>query len=84
MKKYSLGHRLLRDMLRESHARGHKRFDFSIGGEDYKWLYATDAHLLADFGQKPLRELMTRRIKGSLKKTVNQLSTLSRPRGRAA
>jgi CelD/BcsL family acetyltransferase involved in cellulose biosynthesis len=84
LKKYSLGHRLLRDMLRESHARGHRRFDFSIGGETYKWLYATDAHLLAEFGQERLRQIIGRRLRTGLKKTVGQLASLARPGGRAA
>jgi len=53
-KKYSAGHQLLSFMLEESFRRGHREFDFSEGGEDYKLLYATHARVLGDIGRPPL------------------------------
>lgn len=53
-KKYSAGHQLLSFMLEESFRRGHREFDFSEGGEEYKMLYATHARLLGDIGRPPL------------------------------
>ncbi len=53
-KKYSAGHQLLSFMLEESFRRGHREFDFSEGGEDYKLLYATHARILGDVGRSPL------------------------------
>jgi hypothetical protein len=56
LRKYCPGHQLLRSMLEESHRRNHREFDFSIGGEDYKWTYSTHARLLGPIGRAPLRE----------------------------
>ena len=58
LRKYSLGHQLLRSMLEESYRRKHREFDFSIGGEDYKWVYSTHARLLGAIGCPPLRQRM--------------------------
>lgn len=59
-KKYSAGHQLLSFMLEESFRRGHREFDFSEGGEDYKLIYATHARVLGDLGRPPLvRSLKT-------------------------
>jgi hypothetical protein len=54
LKKYCLGHQLVRSMLEESHRLGHRQFDFSIGGEEYKWVYATHARVLGPSGRAPL------------------------------
>jgi hypothetical protein len=56
LRKYSLGHQLLRSMLEESHRRKHRELDFSIGSEDYKWIYATHARVLAPIGRAPLQQ----------------------------
>ena len=56
LRKYSLGHHLLRSMLEESCRRKHRQFDFSIGGEEYKWIYSTHARLLGPIGRAPLQE----------------------------
>jgi CelD/BcsL family acetyltransferase involved in cellulose biosynthesis len=52
--RYSPGRLLLHDVLRASYARGDSEFDFLIGDEDYKWLYATDARLIAPVGRPGL------------------------------
>ncbi len=51
---YSCGHHLLHEMFKESYRLGHRQFDFSIGGEDYKMIYATHIRLLGTIGQPPL------------------------------
>jgi hypothetical protein len=56
LRKYCLGHQLLRSMLEESHARKHRQFDFSIGGEEYKWVYATHARVLGHAGRVPFQQ----------------------------
>lgn len=56
LRKYSLGHQLLRSMLEESFRRKHREFDFSIGSEDYKWIYSTHARLLGPIGRPPLAQ----------------------------
>jgi len=65
-KKYSAGHQLLSFMLEESFARGHREFDFSEGGEDYKMIYATHARLLGDLGHPPLLRSLTAFAKDTL------------------
>lgn len=56
LRKYSPGHQLLRSMLEESHRRNHRQFDFSIGSEDYKWIYSTHARLLGPIGRAPMAQ----------------------------
>jgi CelD/BcsL family acetyltransferase involved in cellulose biosynthesis len=56
LRKYSVGHQLLHSMIEESCRRKHRELDFSIGSEDYKWIYATHARLLGASGRPPLPE----------------------------
>ncbi len=65
-RKYSAGHQLLNFMLEESFARGHREFDFSEGGEDYKMIYATHARLLGDLGRPPLARSLATFAKAAL------------------
>ncbi len=51
--RYSLGHQLLQSILRHSLQSGHRGFDHSVGGQDYKWLYATHARALYSVGDPP-------------------------------
>lgn len=71
-KKYSTGHQLLHCMLEESHRRGHKEFDFSIGGEPYKWLYSTHARLLAPAGKAPLRKRIFTQTDKNIRRALSQ------------
>lgn len=50
LKKYSPGHQLLIRMLQTSYQLGHHEFDFSIGAQDYKLLYATHGRVLDKIG----------------------------------
>ncbi len=52
---YAPGRLLLLEALEESFKRGHKEFDFLIGNEPYKWIYATHARLISSLGQTPLK-----------------------------
>ena len=53
---YSPGRLMLHELLRESHARGHREFDFLIGDEAYKYHYATHSRLIGPLGTPPLRD----------------------------
>jgi CelD/BcsL family acetyltransferase involved in cellulose biosynthesis len=53
LRQYSIGHQLLQSMLRHSRESGHHAFDHSVGGQDYKWLYATHARVLQPVGDPP-------------------------------
>lgn len=64
LKKYSTGRQLLHSMLEESYRRKHWQFDFSIGGEPYKWMYATHYRVCGPIGPPPL----TKRIKQVVKR----------------
>jgi hypothetical protein len=61
LRRLSLGRLLLYRMLEESHRRGHREFDFSIGDEPYKWFFATHARMIAPLGTPPLH-LRVRRV----------------------
>lgn len=56
LRKYSVGQQLLHSMVEESHRRGHREFDFSVGDEGYKWFYATNARVLGPIGRPPWHE----------------------------
>jgi CelD/BcsL family acetyltransferase involved in cellulose biosynthesis len=49
--RYSIGHQLLQSMLPHSFASEHREFDFSLGAQEYKWLYATHARVLGPLGR---------------------------------
>jgi len=44
---------LLEELLKWSHAQGHRVFDFLLGDEPYKWVYSTHAMLVAPRGEPP-------------------------------
>ena len=56
LRKYSLGRRLLVEMLESSCRAGHREFDFSIGMEPYKLDFATHLRPIGALGVPPLRE----------------------------
>ena len=69
-RRYSVGHQLLNCILEESCRLGHREFDFSEGGEDYKMLYATHGRVLGEIGRPPL----SRSIRTFAKSTLRQRS----------
>ena len=76
LRKFSLGHQLLRSMLEESFRRGHREFDFSIGNEDYKWFYATHARILGPVGKAPLRQRLLARARHDTKRVLSRYPRL--------
>lgn len=64
---YAPGRLLLLEALEASFNAGHREFDFLIGNEDYKWIYASHARLIGALGTPPLKtqaqELVTSSVK---------------------
>lgn len=58
--KYSPGRLLLKDLIAWSHARGDVEFDFLIGAEDYKFIFATHNRVIGPVGVMPMRERLVR------------------------
>ena len=75
---FSPGHQLVQMMLEESHRLGHRQFDFSIGSNEYKWMYATHVRLLGWLGQPPLTQWMLDRARRQAKKYVSEHPGLRR------
>ena len=57
-RKYSPGRLMLLELIRESQQRGDLEFDFLIGDEDYKFLYATHNRRIGPVGTMPLGEMI--------------------------
>lgn len=62
----SPGGLLLESLLEESQRRGDREFDFLIGGEDYKFHYATDVRLVRALGRAPLAGRAWKRLRGAI------------------
>lgn len=73
---FSPGHQLVQSMLEESHKRGHREFDFSIGNSEYKWMYATHVRLLGWLGRPPLTQRILDRTRWQAKKYASSSPTL--------
>jgi hypothetical protein len=58
--KYSPGRLLLDELLRASYQRGDIEFDFLIGDEPYKFLFATHNRVIGPIGAPPLTVLVDR------------------------
>jgi hypothetical protein len=78
LQKYSCGHQLMSAMLAQSHRLGHHQFDFSIGSEPYKTVYATDARVLGTIGQPPVRHRLVRHVKRGLKEQSPKLFEIAK------
>jgi hypothetical protein len=72
--QYAPGRLLLHFLLQESFVQQHAEFDFLLGGEDYKWNYATHVRLVADLGTRPLPE----QVKYWLKRALQPFPGLTR------
>ena len=64
--KYSPGTLLFDYMLEQSFQRGHQVFDFLIGGESYKWNYATHAHVVEHYGNPPLARRLYQPVRDAI------------------
>ncbi|NDJ17015.1 GNAT family N-acetyltransferase [Myxacorys almedinensis] len=73
---YSPGRLLLEMLIEESFNQQHTEFDFMIGGESYKWHYATHSRLISELGSRPLSlraSLAARNFKHSVKRSLKSI-----------
>ena len=82
-RKYSVGHQLLSFMLQKSYELKHREFDFSVGGESYKLLYATHGRLLGSIGRVPLTDRLVHLAKHEIKRRNPRLFEMARSLKRA-
>lgn len=77
---YAPGRLLMHLVMETSFRENHKEFDFLIGNEPYKWLYATNARLIGEMGKQPLhmktRKFLKTAIKSSLLLSVSPFPAL--------
>jgi CelD/BcsL family acetyltransferase involved in cellulose biosynthesis len=69
---YSPGHQLVQSMLQESHRLNHREFDFSIGDNQYKWLYATHVRLVGPLGRAPVQHRVFNRTRQEAKRILSK------------
>ncbi len=83
--RYSPGKILLHDLMERSQADGDRVFDFLIGGEAYKFQYATDVRIVQSAGTTPLalrlNRFVYRQLKEALQKSPELEAQLIRLRG---
>ncbi|HEY7767257.1 GNAT family N-acetyltransferase [Longimicrobium sp.] len=64
LQKYSPGRLLQHAMMEDSFRRGDTEFDFLIGDEEYKYLYATHVRIAGPVGTPPLKVRARKAAKG--------------------
>jgi CelD/BcsL family acetyltransferase involved in cellulose biosynthesis len=72
---YSPGTLLLEDLLEESYKQG-SEFDFLLGNEPYKWLFATHARLVGPFGTARLPARLLQAVREGAMRRVRQQARL--------
>jgi hypothetical protein len=72
--KFSVGRQLLYPMLKQSYDEKHNEFDFSIGGEGYKWPFATHARLIGPVGPRPIKQRIVNASKAVLTRLLGDES----------
>lgn len=70
--KFSPGRLLLEELMKASHARGDREFDFLIGDEGYKFMYATHNRVIGPVGTPPLKELVVKRARQEAKAVLER------------
>lgn len=70
--KYSPGRLLLLELLRESQARGDLEFDFLIGDEPYKFMFATHNRVIGPVGAPPVSRLVQALVKKQAKAALER------------
>lgn len=70
--KYSPGRLLLEELIKTSHAQGDREFDFLIGAEGYKFMYATHNRVIGPVGGPPLKELFVKRARQEAKAVLER------------
>jgi hypothetical protein len=72
--RYSPGRLLLEDLLAESFARKHVRFEFLLGDENYKWHYSTHALEVGPLGKPTLKLFLQYEAKTRLRAVLERHS----------
>jgi CelD/BcsL family acetyltransferase involved in cellulose biosynthesis len=70
--QYALGRLLLEEILAYSYRAGHAQFDFSVGGEPYKFCYATHVRVVEPAGKRPISLAATRAAKRGVKTVLTR------------
>lgn len=78
LQKYSPGRHLQHAMLEDSYRRGDAEFDFLIGDEEYKYLYATHVRIAGPVGTPPLKVRARKAAKGAARAVLNGTGMLDR------
>jgi CelD/BcsL family acetyltransferase involved in cellulose biosynthesis len=65
--KFSPGRLLLEELMKTSFERKDTEFDFLIGAEPYKFMYATHNRVIAPVGTPPLKDVVVARAKKEAK-----------------
>lgn len=71
-KKHSVGQILLEKLMEWSYKEGHQEFDFLLGDEEYKYLYATDVRCVEAFGTKPLEQRIWKTCRAVLMRQIRK------------
>lgn len=74
--KHGPGRQLFEDVIAASYARGHREFDFLIGGEQYKYRYATHQRLVGEAGTAPASLRMRRAARSSVRRVLGAFPPL--------
>lgn len=65
--RFSPGRVMLDELMKASFDRGDREFDFLIGDESYKFLYATHNRVIGAVGNPPLKEVIFSKAKATVK-----------------
>ena len=76
LRQYAPGRLLLEEILAYSHAAGHAQFDFLVGGEPYKFRYATHVRLVEPLGKPPLPVSAARAAKRGMKNVLTRFPVM--------
>jgi hypothetical protein len=68
---YSPGRLHMEHLLAASQSRGDAQFDFLLGGEAYKYHYATHCRLVGALGTAPLAENLRRKARAAVKRALS-------------
>ncbi|HEY1086770.1 MAG TPA: GNAT family N-acetyltransferase, partial [Archangium sp.] len=70
--KFSPGRILLEDLMKASFERKDREFDFLIGAEGYKFMYATHNRVIGEVGMPPLKDLFVKKARREAKAVLEK------------
>jgi hypothetical protein len=70
--KFSPGRLLLEDLMKASFEREDVEFDFLIGAEGYKFMYATHNRVIGELGLPPLKDLFVKKARREMKAVLEK------------